>query len=139
MRLSAIGEWLKEAWAYLAALIGIAGAIYKYIILPAYKRRQKRFSDQEKTRNQILESITQITTDIRELTTDVAFLQHDRLQQGHDYFMRKGFCPAMDKHNLIGLYDRYTSKGRNSLYESYKDDLLDLPEHEPGTGWGARQ
>lgn len=135
--IDAIAEWVKQFWGFLAALIGIGGAVYKYIVLPIVKRRKKEKKERSELLREIRNKIDGIETEMKELGKDVGYLQHDRLQQGHDHFMKLGYCPPGDKENLIDMYDRYISRGRNSLYKNYKKELLDLPP-DPNTHWGAR-
>lgn len=139
------GEWIKDCWAYIAALIGILGAVYKYLVQPVLKQRRQAQQDRDDYQRAMMgkiegigNEIKQLRADIDEVSTDVGYLQHDRLQQGHDHFMRLGYCSPGDKENLITMYDRYISRGRNSLYQTYKDDLLALP-NTPEGNWGSRQ
>lgn len=131
-----LGEWLKSFWAYLAAFIGICGAVYKYAVSPVLKKRKEREDKLDQTLRKNTEALEDLKKSVKELSTDVGFLQHDRLTQGHDHFMRLGYCPEHDKQNLIALYDRYISQDRNSLFKSYKDDILALPPD--AGGWGKR-
>lgn len=135
--LTSFGEWIKSCWAYLAAIIGICGAVYKYAILPVLKRRRAREEKQEKVLTDLATAVGELKTSVQELATDVGFLQHDRLTQGHDYFMRLGYIPTHDRENLVKMYDRYTAQKRNSLFASYKQDLLNLPQ-SPDGNWGKR-
>ena len=73
------------------------------------------------------------------LGDDVGTLQHERLQQGYHYYMKRGWCESAQKESLTAMFDAYTARGRNHLYASYRQDLEDLPEVEPGINWGARQ
>ena len=141
----AAGEWLKQFWGYIAVIISISGAGYKYLVQPVIKRHIKAQDERDEYQKQMMGKIEGISVeigdlrdDIEEVSKDVACLQHDRLQQGHDHYMRLGYCPPGDKENLTMMYDRYISRGRNSLYKSYKDDLLELP-NTPEGNWGARQ
>lgn len=59
---------------------------------------------------------------------DVADLQCDRLNQAHDYYMERGYCPTERKAVLCNMYKSYHGKGRNHLSEHYQEDLLDLPD-----------
>lgn len=132
-----IVQFVKDSWAFLAALGGIAGLIYKYLIKPAVDRNAE---EKKKLREQLKEMsdcIAALQKAVKEVGTDVGYLQHDRLQQGHDHWMKRGYCPPGDKENLIDMYDRYISQDRNSLYKSYKQDLLELPP-TPDGHWGAR-
>lgn len=140
-----IGEFLKQWWGYIAAIVGIIGAVYKYIAEPIRKKKQKAQEERDAFQHQMMSKIEGIGTeidgikkDIEEVSKDVGYLQHDRLQQGHDHYMKLGYCPPGDKENLTMMYDRYIARGRNSLYSSYKQDLLDLPPTPEGN-WGARQ
>lgn len=129
--------WIKDFWAVLAAFVGICGVFYKYLIAPYYKRRKEREDRLDETLRQQTETLKALQKSVTELSTDVGFLQHDRLTQGHDYFMRLGYCPPHDLENLTTMYDRYIARGRNSLFSTYKQDLLSLPP-APGIEWGAR-
>ncbi len=129
-------QFVKDSWAFLTAIIGILGALYKYIVKPALSRKEeadKKLHEQLKEMNA---NINALSTAVKEVSIDVGYLQHDRLQQGHDHFMKLGFCPPGDKENLINMYDRYIGQERNSLYKSYKQDLLELPP-SPDGHWGS--
>lgn len=133
-----IGTFLKDCWAYLAALVGIVSALYRYVIAPVLKKRRERQQKQEDILRELSESVKAMSKSVGELSTDVGFLQHDRLVQGHDHFMKLGYIPIHDQENLIKMYDRYISQERNSLFKSYRDDLLSLPS-EKDTNWGAEK
>lgn len=135
--LANFGEWIRSFWAYLAAFIGICGAVYKYAVLPIMKRRKAREEKQEKILNDLAGAVKDLQSSVKELSTDVGFLQHDRLTQGHDHFMMLGYIPTHDRENLVQMYDRYISQKRNSLFASYKQDLLNLPP-SPDGNWGKR-
>lgn len=132
-----LADAVKESWAVLCALIGIAGLAYKHLIKPAVDRYTDSKVKLNEKLDRMCETITGLESAIKEVGVDVGYLQHDRLQQGHDHWMKRGYCPPGDKENLIDMYDRYISQGRNSLYKSYKQDLLDLPS-TPDGNWGAR-
>lgn len=135
--LASLGGWIKSFWAYLAAFIGICGAVYKYAVLPILKRRRAREEKQEKILNDLAGAVKGLQTSVEELSKDVGFLQHDRLTQGHDHFMKLGYIPTHDRENLVQMYDRYISQKRNSLFSSYRQDLLSLPS-TPDGNWGKR-
>lgn len=135
--IASLGDWIKSFWAYLAAFLGICGAVYKYGVQPVMKRRKDRELKQEKVLTDMAKSVKDLQVSVEELGKDVGFLQHDRLVRGHDYFMKLGYIPSHDKENLIQMYDRYISQKRNSLFKSYKQDLLDLPP-APDMNWGKR-
>lgn len=143
--IKAVGDWLVVWWGYIAAVIGLGGVLYKWLIFPIIKRRKKAQEARDEYQKQMMgkiegigQEISQLKSDIDEVAADVGYLQHDRLQQGHDHYMSLGYCPPGDKENLTNMYDRYISRGRNSLYKNYKQDLLDLPS-TPSGNWGARQ
>ena len=104
--LASLGGWIKSFWAYLAALIGICGAVYKYAVLPILKRRKAREEKQEKVLTDLAKSVKDLKVSVEELSKDVGFLQHDRLTQGHDHFMKLGYIPTHDRENLVQMYDR---------------------------------
>lgn len=142
--LTGIGEWIKQWWGYIAAVIGICGAVYKYIVQPILRKRKKAQEERDAFQHLMMgkiegigKEIGDLKMDIEEVSKDVGYLQHDRLQQGHDHYMQIGYCPPGDKENLTMMYDRYIARGRNSLYKSYKEDLLNLP-NTPNGHWGAR-
>ena len=72
---------------------------------------------------------------LRLLDQDMGDLLWERLQQGHDEAMQRGWCSAPEKERLTALHRRYTARGRNHLAASYETDLLRLPEH-PGREGG---
>ena len=134
---ASLGERIKSFWAYLAAFIGICGAVYKYTVLPILKRRKAREEKQERVLTELASSVKELQASVKELSTDVGFLQHDRLTQGHDHFMKLGYIPTHDRENLVKMYDRYISQKRNSLFDSYRKDLLSLPS-TPDGNWSKR-
>lgn len=94
--------WVKEIGDWIIWVGGIAavlGVLYRWIIKP-----------------------------LRIIQADTADILCDRLTQAHDYHMRKGFCPKVDKSRLCAMHQRYRSLGRNHLVDSYEQDLLDLPD-----------
>ena len=136
--MSSIGAWIKECWGVLAAVVGICGAVYKYLISPYLKKRKAREDRLDKVLAEQTQALTDLKTAMKELSKDVGFLQHDRLIQGHDHFMRLGYIPQHDLESLTTMYDRYTGQGRNSLFATYKQDLLNLPP-APDIEWGKRK
>ena len=139
-------EWLKTWWAYLTLLGTIAGTVYAKAIVPVIKRKQAKKKAKEAQQQKILDSLSDIKMELKDIRDDVAALgndvgtlQHDRLQQGYRYYMKRGWCESAQKESLTAMFDAYTSRGRNHLYAAYRQDLMDLPEVEPGTSWGARQ
>lgn len=136
--LKAVGTFIKDCWAYLAALIGILTAVYRYLIKPVIDRRKKKEQEQEDILKGLATSVKELQDSVKEISKDMGFLQHDRLIQGHDYYMRLGWIPTHVQENLIQMYDRYISQGRNSLFKSYRDDILNLPP-EKDTNWGAEK
>ena len=62
-------------------------------------------------------------------TTD--FILGDRLAQAHSYWTRRGYCPPADKGRLVDMHKVYKARGLNHLYDSYEQDLLDLPPEPP--------
>lgn len=136
--MDSIGAWIKDFWAVIAALVGICGAVYKYLIAPYLKRRKEREDKLDKVLAEQTQALGDLKTAMKELSKDVGFLQHDRLIQGHDHFMKIGYIPQHDLESLTTMYDRYISQGRNSLFETYKQDLLSLPP-APDIEWGKRR
>ena len=132
-----LGAWIKEFWGVLAAVVGICGAVYKYLISPYLKKRKEREDKLDKVLAEQTQALTDLKTAVGELAKDVGFLQHDRLVEGHDRYMRAGYCPPAELENLTTMYDRYIARGRNSLFSTYKQDLLSLPP-APDIEWGKR-
>ena len=129
--------FIKDCWGLIAAVVGICGVVYKYLVAPYLKKRKAREDKLDAVLKQQTDALTDLKTAVSELAKDVGFLQHDRLQQGHDHFMRLGYCPPADLENLTTMYDRYIARGRNSLFATYKQDLLSLPP-APDIDWGRR-
>ena len=135
--MQSVAAWVKDFWGLIAAVAGICGAAYKYLVAPYLKRRKAREERLDAVLKEQTDTLKELKSSLNELARDVGYLQHDRLVQGHDYFMKKGFIPEHDRQNLIAMYDRYLERGRNSLFKSYRDDLLSLPP-APDIGWGKR-
>ncbi|MDD3336957.1 MAG: hypothetical protein PHI98_15860 [Eubacteriales bacterium] len=75
--------------------------------------------------------LRKLTGRIEDIREDTGALMGDRLSQAHDYWMRKGYCPAADKARLVDMHQRYSDMGRNHLARNYEQDLLELPEEAP--------
>ena len=129
--------FIKDFWALIAAVVGICGAVYKYFLLPEIKRRKEERKAHAEAMQALRDEIKGMRKELTELGKDVGFLQHDRLRQGHDHWMKLGYCPPGEKEELVNMYDHYIKRGRNSLHKSYRQDLIDLPP-DPDTHWGAR-
>lgn len=137
--LQSIMEWIKLWWGYLGVLGAICAFIGKTFISPIIKRRRKMKQEKEDQQKEMLKLLTDILDELKNLGNDVGSLQHDRLQQAYAYYMKRGWCESSIKESLISMFDSYSSRGRNHLYKSYKQDFIDLPEVEPGVNWGAHQ
>lgn len=103
--LKTIGSWV----IWLVSLAGAVGAIYKWVASP----------------------LKDIRTSIAVVADDVGDIFCDRLNQAHDYWVGKGYCPKADKTRLVEMHQRYTAMGRNHLTANYENDLIRLPEHPP--------
>ena len=131
-------EWIKLWWGYLTVLAAICAAVYGKAILPVVRRRRAKREKQEKQQQEIVDMLADIKGQIRGLSDNVATLQHDRLQQAYIRYMKRGWCESDTKESLVAMFDDYTASGRNHLYRTYKEDIMNLPEVEPGRSWGAR-
>lgn len=136
--LQAVMEWIKLWWGYLCLIAGIAAAIWTKAIHPVLKRRKAKREKAERQQQVVLDMLADIKLEIKGLGDNVATLQHDRLQQAYINYMKRGWCESDTKESLISMFDSYSSSGRNHLYKTYKEDIMELPEVEPGSAWGAR-
>ena len=138
IELQAVMEWIKLWWGYLCLMAGIAAAIWKKVISPIINRRKAKREKSERQQQVVLDMLADIKLEIKRLGDNVGTLQHDRLQQAYIQYMKRGWCESDTKESLISMFNEYTSSGRNHLYSTYKDDIMELPEVEPGSAWGAR-
>lgn len=119
---------LKDVDAWLKLLVGIGGSIavlYAWVIKPIQKMLKLN-----KEQN---DSIRALAKQVDELKTDIARLQGSQLNQAHDYYIERGWCPGSKKRELEEWYKAYTGRGFNHLAPRYLDHLMSLPEHPPVT------
>lgn len=109
--------------AIVTALSVIIGACVKTKKWIKSKKEKKAAFE-----NQVLESLQQINSNMNLISDDVVMIIRDRLKSAHGYYMRAGWCPAVEKGSLLEMYDTYTDKGHNSLISSYAEDISSLPE-----------
>ena len=70
---------------------------------------------------------------------DMVAVQCHLLNQAHDYYLDKGWCPGDIKEQLSLMCDTYTQKGHNHIRPRYRDTLIALDEHPPGNPPAARK
>ncbi|MEG0766525.1 MAG: hypothetical protein RR482_02310 [Clostridia bacterium] len=80
-----------------------------------------------------------IAKPIRDVQANTDMLMGDRLAQAHDYWMRKKYCPPLDRKRLIDMHKAYAERGLNHLAENYEEDILELPEEPPDREMGAKK
>lgn len=106
----------------ISAIIALMGLVLIKPILTMRKKRLAKGQEEREFREKVLAGLDGIKDDVGDL-------QCDRLNQAHDYYMDKGFCPTERKGVLCNMYQSYHSKGRNHLSAHYEEDIVSLPDH----------
>ncbi len=131
-------EWLGKNAGYISAIIGcVTLLLIKPIIGPLTKRRKEAIAKKENMekafQSEVLERLDALKSLVADTGMDVAALQADHLNQAHDYYMEKGYCPTERKEFLCSVYKSYHEKGHNHLSQHYEEDLIRLPDKPPRT------
>lgn len=132
-------EWIND-WGKIAGSIGaiisvLTAALWKP--LASLRRRKKAGIAAEKQESKefqstMLTKLDSISGELSSIAEDVGDLQCDRLNQAHDYYMEKGYCPTERKQVLCNMYKSYHGKGRNHLSNHYEEDIMELPDRPKG-------
>lgn len=62
----------------------------------------------------------------------MVYQQRYDLKMAHARFMQQGWCSEEEKATYLDMYDYYKiDRNRNSLANSYKSDVMNLPNHPP--------
>ena len=136
-------EILLKGGGIAGAISAILGLLWKYvvnpfIVSPRKRRKEEAARERERTkneeieyRNKVFEKLDALSEILNDTQKDVGYLQMHELKSAHSRLMIQGWCSDGEKAGVIDLYDRYKSKGRNSLAESFADDILSLPPYPP--------
>lgn len=132
-------ELIIRGGAIAGAVSAMLGLLWKYIISPMIVKPHKQKMEEQKKREQeeddfrrdVIDMLNVVTNKMDDTQDDVGYLQMHELKSAHSRLMIRGWCSDEEKAGIIALYDRYKSRGRNSLAESFADDILDLPSHAP--------
>ena len=120
---------------YISAIIALLTLVLFKPIRGAVKRRKCRKADEARVIRDFQASVMGELRSIKDITQGtsnaVADLQCDRLNQAHDYWMAKGYCPTDTKAMLCKIYHNYHAEGHNHLSEQYEEDLINLPSKPP--------
>jgi hypothetical protein len=125
----AITSWGKYA-SSISAIIALLTLVLWKPIQNARKRHKQKKADEEEFRKKVLHDLDGIKSVVESTRDDVADLQCDRLNQAHDYWIERGYCPTDTKNVLCKMYKSYHGKDRNHLTVRYEEDILELP-NEP--------
>ena len=109
----------------IMAILSLLSLIALKPVLAAHKRRQAERAAAKEFQCTVLRKLDSIGDDVGDL-------QCDRLNQAHDYHMRKGYCPTEKKTLLCDMYRSYHAKGRNHLSSHYERDIMGLPDKPKG-------
>lgn len=110
-------EIISKNIGYIIAIVSGLGVMWGWIAKPI-KNIQAENAKQ--------------TAKLSQLDADTADLLCSQLTQEHDRYISLGWCPAADKQRLDSMYTRYKARGRNHIAKHYMEDIVKLPEREPG-------
>lgn len=133
-----IANWIAEQtimWGSIAGAISAIIALAVKQFKPIRERKQKEKAELAAYRKGVKETLDSFTTKITELSEkmdnyekDVIYQQRYDLKMAHARFMRQGWCTEEEKAAYLDMYDYYKiDRNRNSLADSYKSDVLSLP------------
>lgn len=133
-----VANWIAEQtimWGSIAGAISAIIALAVKQFKPIRERKQKEKAELAAYRKGIKEALDSFTTKITELSEkmdnyekDMIYQQRYDLKMAHARFMRQGWCTEEEKAAYLDMYDYYKiDRNRNSLADSYKSDVLSLP------------
>lgn len=128
----------KYAGAIMTIITVLTAVLWKPIFGKLVKRRKDRLEAERKAQKDFqttvlgkLEELGSSVADVRgelgNVRDDVAALQCDRLQQAHDHWMEKGYCPSDTKQVIVAMHEAYRGAGYNHLSKRFEQDILGLP------------
>lgn len=125
-----INETLKVVEEAVKWVVGIGGGlavIWGWIAKPLRDVKKEVASFEKEMKSQMMD----LRENMQNLQGTTDFMLGDRLAQAHTYWTKKRYCPPADKERLVEMHKVYSQRGLNHLYESYEEDILDLPDVEP--------
>lgn len=114
-----VAKWILLTLSVITAIIGFL----KIIAKPLKSIGQKIDTVDQK--------VSAVDEKVGAVQDDVADIQGHLLNQAHDYYLEKGWCPPDIKEGLSVMCDQYTEKGHNHIRPRYRDTLINLPETPP--------
>lgn len=123
--------------AIAGAVSAMLGLLWKYVVSPMVvephkkkmEEQRKREHEEAAFRHEVIDMLNAVNKKLDDTQDDVGYLQMHELKSAHSRLVIRGWCSDEEKAGIIALYDRYKLRGRNSLAESFADDILDLPSH----------
>lgn len=137
-----VAKWIGEqivTWGGIAGGLSAIIALIVKLVKPIRERKKKEKLELSEYRKGVKEAVDTITTKMIELSEkmdkyeeDMVYQQRYDLKMAHARFMHQGWCGDEEKATYLEMYDHYkVNRKRNSLADSCKSDVINLPNHPP--------
>lgn len=135
-----IATWIGEqvvTWGGIAGGISAIIALVVKLMKPIRDKKKREKEELAEYRKSVKEAIDSLATKMVELSDkmeryeeDMAYQQRYDLKMAHARLMQQGWCSEEEKAAYFDMYDHYKiNRKRNSLADSCKSDVRDLPTH----------
>lgn len=137
-----IANWLGEqivTWGTIAGGVSAIIALTVKLTKPIREHKKREKAELAEYRKSVKESIEALTEKMNELSEkmdsyeeDMVYQQRYDLKMAHARLMLQGWCSDEEKAAYLDMYDHYKiNRKRNSLADSCKSDVNNLPNHPP--------
>lgn len=137
-----VASWIVEqivTWGGVAGGLSAIIALVIKLIKPIRERKKQEKAELAEYRKGVKASIVALGAKMNELSDkmdsyeeDMAYQQRYDLKMAHARLMRQGWCSDEEKAAYLDMHDHYKiNRKRNSLADSCKSDISNLPNHPP--------
>lgn len=135
-------NWLMETiltWGSIAGAVSALIALVVKLFKPMRERKKQEKEELAAYRKGVKEAIDELTSKMSDLSKkmdnyeeDVVYQQRYDLKMAHAQLMQRGWCSDEEKCAYLDMYDHYKiNRKRNSIADSCKSDISNLPNHPP--------
>ena len=110
-------------WYDIVCAVGIPSLISGIVLAVIQKGQRRRDLRQAEMARQNREMEQQN----KAIMSGVQALLRDRLLQGYQHYMAKGYAGYDDRQNLENIYTQYHGLGKNGVMDHMREEFLRLP------------